>query len=36
MAEFRFVEASDTCIVDDGGEQEGRGIPPPAVGQPAL
>ena len=32
--EVHFAEASRTCVVDDGGEQDGRGIPPAAIGEP--
>jgi hypothetical protein len=34
--EVHFAEASGTCVIDDGGEQEGRGIPPAAVGEPGA
>jgi len=34
--EVHFVEASSTCIVDNGGEQDGRGIPPAAIGEPGA
>ena len=34
--EVHFVEASSTCVVDDGGEQDGRGIPPAAIGEPGA
>ena len=34
--EIHFVEASSTCVVDDGGEQDGRGIPPGAFGKPGA
>ena len=34
--EIHFVEASSTCVVDDGGEQDGRGIPPEAFGKPGA
>ena len=34
--EVHFPEASGTCVVDDGGEQDGRGIPPAAIGEPGA
>jgi hypothetical protein len=34
--EVHFGEASSTCVVDDGGEQDGRGIAPAAIGEPGA
>ena len=34
--EVHFAEALSTCVVDDGGEQHGRGIPPAAIGEPGA
>src|SRR5690242_18947520 len=34
--EVQFAEVSRTSVIDDGGEQEGRGIPPAAVGEPGT
>ena len=34
--EIHFAEASSTCVVDDGGEQDGRDIPPAAIGEPGA
>jgi len=34
--EVHFAEAAGTCVIDDGGEQEGRGIPPAAIGEPGA
>jgi hypothetical protein len=34
--EVHFGEASRTCIVDNCGEQDGRGIPPAAIGEPGA
>src|SRR5215468_1491539 len=34
--EVHFVEASSTCVVDNGGEQDDRGIPPAAIGEPGA
>ena len=34
--EIHFAEASSTRVVDDGGEQDGRDIPPVAIGEPGA
>ena len=34
--EIHFAEASSTRVVDDGGEQDGRGIAPSAIGEPGA
>ena len=34
--EVHFAEASSTGVVDDGGEQDGRGIPPAGIGEPGA
>ena len=34
--EVHFAEAPGTCVVDDGGEQDGRGISPAAIGEPGA
>jgi hypothetical protein len=34
--EVHLIETSSTRVVDDGGEQEGRDIPPAAIGEPGA
>jgi hypothetical protein len=34
--EVHFLKTSSTCIVDDGGEQDGRGITPAVIGEPGA